>query len=70
MAVNHSSVSPQQLEILARIQRDRRAGFIPSLNDVDTLIAILAQLTTPGHTCVDNPNLPCAACGEDGRKSA
>ena len=70
MAVIQSSLSSQQLETLDRIRRARKLGFLPSLNDCNTLIAIINQLLAIPHTCIDNPNLPCAACGEDGRKSA
>ena len=70
MAAFHSSLSAQQLETLNRIRRARKLGFLPSLNDCDTLIAIINQLLALPHTCVDNPSLPCAGCGEDERRSA
>jgi len=70
MAAFHSSLSAQQLETLNRIRRARKLGFLPSLNDCDFLIAITNQLLAPPHTCVDNPSLPCAGCGEDERRSA
>ena len=39
-----TNLSPEQLSLIARIQRERKSGFLPSLNDVDGLIAIVAQL--------------------------
>jgi len=70
MANPYDTLSITQLESLASIRRARKLGFLPSLNDCDTLIAIINQLLAPPHTCVDNPNLPCAACQEDERRSA
>jgi hypothetical protein len=70
MANPYDTLSIIQLETLDRIWRARKLGFLPSLNDCDTLIAIVNQLLAPPHTCVDNPSLRCAGCGEDERRSA
>jgi hypothetical protein len=70
MANPYNTLSVVQIESLARIRHARKLGFLPSLNDCDTLLAITNQLLAPPHTCVDRPNLPCAGCGEEERKSA
>jgi hypothetical protein len=62
MANLYHTLSTIQLETMARIRSARKHGFILSLNDCDTLIAIALEMTCPAHTRQERPNPPCNAC--------
>jgi hypothetical protein len=57
-----SILSDSQLHTLALIKRRRRAGLLPTAEEIDFIIDLINQHITPGHTCVDRENLPCIAC--------
>ena len=59
MAVSESTLSASQLQTLQLIKRNRKFGFLPSLAEIDFVLDLIDQLTTP-----DQQNLPCVACEE------
>lgn len=62
MANSESTLRSSQLQTLALIQRRRRAGLLPTAEEIDFVLDLIDQLVAPGHTCCDRENLPCVAC--------